>query len=254
MDPLLATPLTRRSKPLMLRSAVMLGEGIYTISEAARLSGIAPSRLRRWLEGYDFRARSGAIRHSKPAFHAGVRGSGRDATISFLDLLEAMFFDRFHRQGVTWNTLRRAAAQAAVDFQDPHPFSTRRFRTDGRSVFAEVAKDDGDLKLLDIVKRQRVFTEVIEPLLTQIDYDVSGFAASWSPMGKRIPVIVDPSRAFGRPIIKGRGVRTSVLAAAVLKGNASVKEVASWYEVEVEEVAAAVEFEERLAANTLAAA
>jgi uncharacterized protein (DUF433 family) len=232
----------------------MLGEGIYTIAEAARLSGIAPQRLRRWLEGYQFRSESGQVRRSQPAFHATVRGTGRDATISFLDLLEAMFFDRFHRQGVSWATLRRAAAQAAEDFEDPHPFSTRRFRTDGRSVFAEVAKDDGDAKLLDIVKRQRVFTEVIEPLLTQIDYDVSGFAASWSPMGKRVPVLVDPTRAFGRPIIKGRGVRTSVLAAAVLKGNASPQEVASWYDVELDEVQAAVEFEERLAANTLAAA
>ena len=232
----------------------MLGEGIYTIAEAARLSGITSQRLRRWLEGYQFRTRAGDVRRAKPTFRATVRGEGRDATISFLDLLEAMFFDRFHRQGVSWTTLRRAAQQAAEDFQDPHPFSTRRFRTDGRSVFAEVAKEDGDPKLLDIVKRPRVFTEVIEPLLTQIDYDVSGFAASWSPLGKGVPVIVDPTRAFGRPIIKGRGVRTSVLAAAVLKGNASPEEIATWYDVEVDEVEAAVAFEERLAANTLAAA
>jgi hypothetical protein len=32
------------------------GVGLYTATEASRLTGIAPARLRRWLRGYTYRA------------------------------------------------------------------------------------------------------------------------------------------------------------------------------------------------------
>jgi uncharacterized protein (DUF433 family) len=230
-----------------------LGEGVYTVADASRLSGIPTRRLHRWLAGYEFRDHGGNVRHSAPVFRASLRGAGSATAISFLDLLEVMFFDRFLKQGVTWDTLRRAAAEAARDFKDDHPFCVKRFRTDGRTIFAEIAKDDHDPKLLDIVRRQHVFREIVEPLLTQIDYDVSGLATAWSPMGKAVPVIVDPTRAFGQPTLRGRGVRTSVVAASVIAGNESLDAVARWYDVEVEEVEAAVDFERRLADKRLAA-
>lgn len=145
--------------------------------------------------------------------------------------------------------IRRAAEEASRAFSQPHPFCLRRFRTDGRSIFAEVAKDENDVKLFDVVKKQAVFREVFDPLLSQIDYDMTtGLAVAWSPMGTKSPVVVDPARAFGQPIVRGPGVTTRVLAAAVLRGTETPESVAHWYDVDVDAVHAAVAFEVRAAA------
>jgi uncharacterized protein (DUF433 family) len=70
----------------------------------------------------------------------------------------------------------------------------------------------------------------------------------WFPMGeKRKVVVIDPQRAFGRPIVAEGGVPTEVLASAVA-AEKSVERVARWYAVSPREVKAAVEFEQRLAA------
>ncbi len=222
----------------------MLGQGIYTYQEAARLSGIPAPRLRRWLEGYHYTDGSGAHRHSRPVIEASVRRVDEVPTISFNDLLEAMFVERFLREGVSMPTIRRAAEQATADMAAPYPFLVKRFRTDGRTIFIEVAKEQGDERLLDVVKRQAVFRDVIEPLLSNVHYDVStGLATSWSPMGKASPVLVDPARSFGKPIVRDSGVPTSILAAAVVRGTETVESIARWYGVPAGDVRAAVEFE-----------
>jgi len=42
----------------------LIGTGIYTIPEAARLTQIAPQWIRRWLLGYHFRS-AGQVRESR---------------------------------------------------------------------------------------------------------------------------------------------------------------------------------------------
>jgi len=60
-------------------------------------------------------------------------------------------------------------------------------------------------------------------------------------------IVVDPARSFGRPIVQKVDVPTDVLAKAV-RVEESLSLVAKWYDIPIEAVRAAVEFEERLAA------
>jgi hypothetical protein len=41
-----------------------------------------------------------------------------------------------------------------------------------------------------------------------------GMARRWWPAGKKVPVVVDPARAFGSPVVQTHGVPTRVLYAA----------------------------------------
>ena len=85
--------------------------------------------------------------------------------------------------------------------------------------------------------------DVINPLLVTLDYSgLEKEASRWWPLGKDMPIVVDPARSFGEPIIAGSRVPTRVLYAAHRAGE-SESAVADWYGVSVAEVIAAIRFE-----------
>ena len=96
----------------------------------------------------------------------------------------------------------------------PHPFCTRKFKTDGRTVFAEVYDESGEKSLLELTKSQHYFEKIIAPYLQGLEFK-EDVAVRWWPMGTRRTVVIDPLRSFGQPIVSDRGIPTSVLAQAV---------------------------------------
>src|SRR5688572_17347374 len=110
------------------RRQSLLGVGVYTVPEAARLTGVSAPRIRRWLTGYTFTSRA-AHRSSAPVWERQIVSSGGELVLSFRDLLEVRFVDAFRRHGVGWKMIRLAAERAAEIIEDSHPFSTRRFKT-----------------------------------------------------------------------------------------------------------------------------
>ncbi len=200
----------------------LLGVGIYTVPEAARIARVRPARIRRWLKGHDY--------------------------LDFRDLIEVRFVDAFRSHGVSWKTLRLAAERASEILQDPHPFSTQRFKTDGRKIFAELISETGEELLLDLVKSQYGFRQIIGPYLYEgLEFDDSKGAVRWYPLPGSHKVIIDPAVSFGQPIVQPEAVPTAILAKAA-QVERSIERVARWYEVDPQAVQDAVEYEELLAA------
>jgi len=112
----------------------LLQTGIYTIPEAARLTDVSPWRIRRWLRGYEFKAKHGRHR-SAPVWTGQLAPIDNKLALGFLDLLEVHSVDAFISAGVTWKTLRDAHAKARKLVGHSHPFCTHRFATDGRAMF-----------------------------------------------------------------------------------------------------------------------
>lgn len=224
-----------------------LGIGIYTVNEAARLTRIPSRRIRRWVQGYSYRTAPKAPRsYSRPVFVHELEPIDGTLALTFLDLLEVRFVDAFRRHGVSWGTIREAAAYACELLQTTHPFATKKFKTDGKRIIGEFTKLSGDRALLDLVERQYAFEQVIgDTLFEGIEFD-GNEAARWWPLGESARVVLDPHRSFGQPIVDKEGVPTMVLARAV-RAEGSVERVARWFEVESASVRAAVEFEEALA-------
>jgi uncharacterized protein (DUF433 family) len=133
-------------------------------------------------------------------------------------------------------------------FETDYPFTSRRFRTDGRTIFTSAMEESGETELLDLVKQQYAFRKIIEPsLYSGIEFDEDQIAARWYPAPRSKAVVLDPSIAFGKPIVTNGSVRTSILYDAVAaEGDKNF--VAKLYEVPVSAVEAAVAFEESLAA------
>jgi uncharacterized protein (DUF433 family) len=220
--------------------------GIYSLGDVSRLTGVSTGRIRRWPRGY--RYRSGKKTYTSPPLWQGQwRPIERCLALGFLDLIEVRFVDAFLHAGISWATMHQARARAQDVFGVSHPFCTCRFVTNGREIFVQLHQQTGEVSLMDMVKQQHVFSQIMNPFLKELEFADGSGLARWWPLGDKRLVVLDPTRNFGRPIIETNGVPTEVLANA-MKASRSLADVALWYEVSDEAVRDAVDFEQRLAA------
>lgn len=220
--------------------------GIYAIPEAARLTGVSPWRIRRWLRGYEFEAKGGR-RRSEPVWQGQVAPVDHCMAVGFLDLLEIRCVDAFLNAGVSWKTLRLAHVHARQAVRSSHPFCTSQFKVAGQDIILEIPQAEAEPLLWDIARDQREFGRITRPFLRDLEFLQGGLPQRWWPRGQKHLVALDPQRSFGRPIIFREGIPTETLARSV-QANGSVREVARWFEVSPVCVREAVAFERSLAA------
>lgn len=226
----------------------LIGVGLYTFQEAAKLTNAPAQDLRRWLKGHSYKARGSDERlNSAPLWQTELAESEIEG-VSFHDLLEVRFVQAFRKHGVSLQTIRIASEHARAMFNHPYPFTCKRFQTDGKTIFAAALEETGDEQLLDLPKKQFAFAKIIEPSLHRgIEFGNDELASHWYPLLRSKAVVLDPLIAFGKPIATNGSVRTSILYDA-FKAEENKQYVAKLYEVPVSAVEAAIRFEERLAA------
>jgi uncharacterized protein (DUF433 family) len=225
----------------------LVGRGVYTVAEAARLTDVPPLRIRRWTQGYDYTYKL-SVHFSPPVVAADLPRINGVIGLDFGDLQEIRFLNAFRNRGVGMHALRIAAARAKEMLGRPHPLSTQTFRTDGRTVLADVVSATGDRVLLDLVKNQFAFEQVLAPhLYMGVVFNRMDEPSAWWPLGLDRQVVIDPERAFGAPIVTDSGVPTRVLWGA-FKAEGSIEFVSRCFDVDEESVTDAIEFEDRLAA------
>lgn len=220
----------------------LTGLGLYTFSEAARLIGSNTAELRRWLGSSSRVAKS-----NNPLWKTELAESNLDG-ISFHDLLELRFVKEFRAAGVSLQTIRIAAGNARELYNSDYPFTCRRFQTDGKTIFSEALRKTQEYELLDLKKKQLAFNEIIRPSLYHcIDFGENDLALRWYPT-KNKQVALDPSIAFGKPIVHAVGLRTDILYESYLAEEKDRKLVARIFNIPTKAVEEAIRFEERLAA------
>ena len=225
----------------------LIGVGIYTPAEAAKLIGTESREVKRWLFGYAFRAHGASDRRNSPPLWTSQHAEDGQL-VSFRDLLELRIVKAFVKHGVSLLVIRRVLENAQQMFGHSYPFTAMRFLTDGRTIFHEASKHSGDGGLTDLKSKQVVFTEVIRhSLYAGIEFDNRGVAKRWHPLHGSRAIVLDPEISFGKPIISGTGVPTATIADAV-RAEKSFTRVAQLYDLKPAEVRSAVRFEEKLAA------
>jgi uncharacterized protein (DUF433 family) len=219
----------------------LLGAGIYTLPQAAALAKVPTSSIRRWVYGYSYEYKGQRV--NQPARVAAPADLKEARVITFRDLIEIQFVHAFRTEGVSWKTIKEAADKARELTGSDHPFATNRYVTDGRSIFAEIVQKTGNKELLNVCSNQMAFRRILLPSLRKkVDVSADGIERFY-PLGKKVPIVVDPARQFGQPIETKAGVPTDVLARA-FKGTRSFRDVARWYDVPLRSVRAAVDFEQ----------
>lgn len=229
------------------------GIGAYTLTEAGRLLGVSPGTLKRWLFGYSYQ-HSGSHTTQQPLWQAEYSSDREDQLLGFRDLIEARVVRGLRSLGIGLPTIRRCLSLASDIVDDSHPFSTRKFKTNGRHIFLEIAdkavSEDRDPALINLRSRQRVFKTIVEPSFVDLSFDAD-VASRWWLLPNKKTVVLDPARSFGQPIVAEGGVPTARLAQAVA-AEGSIERVAQLFELTVVSVRDALRFEanktDRLAA------
>ncbi|MCH8183917.1 MAG: helix-turn-helix domain-containing protein [Proteobacteria bacterium] len=228
-------------------SKSLVGVGLYSVPEAARLSHVSSQRIRRWIRGYRRGSNPGSRQYAS-IWRPDLPYIEGIVALSFRDLMEVRFVNAFRVHGVSWKIIRLAAQKAMEFLETDHPFSSRTFRTDGKRIFADFTEVSGHRKLLDLVRDQFAFPKIVEPSLYEgLEFSEGDEIVRWWPMGPNKRIILDPERSFGQPIDNESGVQAQILADAY-SAEHSVERVAILFDVDERAVNDAIEFEEELAA------
>lgn len=231
----------------------LLGLGIYSRAEAARLLSLPPGRVSSWVRGYRYawgpkeRRRHGeqpaVVRTDIPTIDGSL-------SISFLELVELFVVKQFREKGVPLQTVRVAWDHAAKAFSTSHPFANQRVFTDEGRIFMALREDELWPDLLEVSSRREPFQIIAGPIFKQsfeeIEFDArTEHARRWWPRGRKGLIVLDPAIAFGAPVVPGTRVPTTIIARYAEARAINV--VADAFGLESQQVKAAVQFEGRLA-------
>ncbi|HEV3255670.1 MAG TPA: DUF433 domain-containing protein [Gemmataceae bacterium] len=218
----------------------ILGHGVYTFPEAAKLTKLKRARVWEW-----FRGRS-SVSSRKPIFFGDYEPVGGDYAISFHDLIDLFVAGQLRDHGVSLQTLRRVYERMRIELKTTHPFCRKELLSDGRIVFMRGLDHEGQEELAEVLTRQRVFPQILLPFLQKIDYDKATILARRWHIADL--VVVDPAMCFGKPVVEPAGITTAVLADAYHANEEDAELVGDWYNIHPDYVLAAVTFEGSMAA------
>lgn len=214
----------------------ILGKGVYTPREAARLVGTSPQKVLRWTRG------SGA---DEPLWNAHYQFLDEDVTeISFLDLIEVRVVTALRRASISMQAIRFAMSFARDKFRIDRPLASEAFKTDGTEILMEAVENDDELVSLSKKRPgQKVFKNIIFQSLNDLEFE-GDFAARWRPHNHS-KVVIDPTRHFGDPIMDKFGVSTNLIFRESKEFN-DLDYLSKIYEIPKNDLKAGIRFEQSL--------
>jgi uncharacterized protein (DUF433 family) len=214
----------------------------YPFAEAAHYLNLPISTLRSWCLGQGY-AYKGKPRRSKSLIR--LDGEPREG-LSFLNLVEAHVLAAIRRgHGVSLPKIRDALQFVSDRLKIARPLADADFQTNGADLFVE------ELGRLVNVSRQGQLemSSMLHAYLARVERDTAGAPIKLFPFIRKhaglhapAPIVIDPRVAFGRPVLRGRGIPTAVLADRFKAGD-SLQELAGDYETTTEQVEEAIRCE-----------
>lgn len=215
--------------------------GIFTAAEAAALLGVSASKIRAWVSGWPGSS-------TAPVVENDIGWMDNKLAFSFANLMEIRFIAFFENAGVRLPEIRRIMDEVRNEINRPRPFATNLvFKTDGERIVAEVATKSGIKSIYDLKSRNFEMREIVyRSLKDDVVYDPKGDARAWFPRKQIAPnVIIHPSVAFGRPVLKEQWIPTETIADA-WQAEESIDMVARLFQIPEARVKEAVSFEQNI--------
>lgn len=221
----------------------ILSTGIYTLPDTARILGLSLPKLRRWLKNSEAGVVEDApARYGITAF--GIEGTGSEKHMDFLSLIELYTVVRLRELRVSFTTIQRAREDLAKRLKVKHPFATQTLFVDGAKLLTE----NDNLHYELGTNGQITIRKILEPFWERVDFETTTLLAEqFHPQGRDKHVVVDPRRSFGRPVVSDTSITTEALA-SLYRGGESVEALTQQFDLNVDEVRDALEFEHCIAA------
>jgi uncharacterized protein (DUF433 family) len=218
----------------------------YTIPDAARYLRIPAGTVRSWTVG-----RSYPVTEGKRFFEPLITVLQQTPRLlSFTNLIEIHVLRAIRKH----HKIQLDKVRTALDFLEEqlsvtHPLAHEEFRTDGISLFIERygtlinASSQGQTQLKAVLTQH---LERIEPDDSGLAIKLYPFTRSDEAHNPRI-VVIDPRIAFGRLVIDGTGIPTSIIAERYKAGD-SLQDLAEDYDCDLSQIEEAIRCEIPLAA------
>lgn len=182
-----------------------LVQPLFLTREAAIYLHVPPSTFQTWVQGYERHNGRGRSTVGAPLVTA-VDSPPGSPKIPFIGLAEGLALSAFRRAGVPMQRIRPALERLQYEIGLRHALASDRLYTDGAEILFDYGRQAGEEKISQLVvvrNQQRVFVPVVEQYLRHITYGPDHWASRVRLPGyEKTPVIVDPKRAFGRPVIQ----------------------------------------------------
>jgi uncharacterized protein (DUF433 family) len=216
---------------------------VYTITEAARHLNIKLPTLRSWVKGRHYPVgKNGQQRFFYPAI---ILPDPDRSQLSFINLIEAHVLDGMRRQhSVPFYNVRAALEYLKTQYPSKHPLADYWFQTDGFDLFIE----DLDKQLINVSRKGQLEMDIVRAYLKRIDRDMKGVPARLYPVVRTRSVedpplvVIDPLVSFGKPVLVGSGIPTSIIYERFYAGD-STDVLAKDYGRKRSEIEEAVQYE-----------
>lgn len=213
----------------------------YSIPEAARYVGVPVPTVRSWVLGRAYPTREGAKRF-QPLIEAADRRTRR---LSFVNLVEVHVLSALRKEHrVRLSSVRTAIRYLGREFDSRHPLVDQKLETHGGQLFVERYG-----QLINVSREgQLAMKAVLESYLRRVERDTEGMPIRLYPFTRPSEeesprsIVIDPLVSFGRPVLVGTGIRTSVVADRYKAGD-SIRELADDYGRTIEEIEEAIRVE-----------
>ncbi len=218
----------------------------YSAAEAARILDLPLSTVRNWSFGQSGKLQGGQRRRFPAAIPAA---DVRNRLLSFANLCELHVLSAIRREHrVSLPTVRKSLDYVRRRLGSDRPLLEREFLTNGVSLFVEHASE-----LVNVSSEgQTALRGEFERALARIERDRRGrpvrlfpFSRSRAAGGEQPQVVaVDPTIAFGRPMLAKAGVKTEVIASRFNAGDEPA-DMAEDYGVSEQDILEALRYERR---------
>lgn len=210
---------------------------MYSYKEVAHLSHVSISTVRNWLHGYS--TERGAI---EPLFKQHL---DEEKACSFLELIEIVVAAKFRKaEHVKLYRVRNAYENAKEFFGFEYPFARVELKGIGGHIVHIIRVPGISLQSMD-EPEQFTLPGLVQETIEQIEYE-GDLASKWYPIGKDIPIVVDPQISAGLPVIKGRGITIEAIYKR-FKANQEIAYIEKDYKLERGIVEKVIRFREQVA-------
>ncbi|MBP3954007.1 hypothetical protein J8F10_01675 [Gemmata sp. G18] len=218
-----------------------IGNGLYTVAEAALYARVSPSLMSRWLFGSV---------SSQSVIEPQFAPSDSERLVTFLDLVQTLAIREIRLQRkVPLPKFRQAIKVAKEHLGLDYPFARQHctYLLGDELVIRPPGTVDEFIEVSGKHKGQRLI-EFVEMYLEDLSFDPNGLVNAYRIFSSHhlhpIPVKMDPQKRFGEPLLPSGYTAMAIWEA--IKTEGGIDRTAKVYGISKEEVETAYQFVDHL--------
>jgi uncharacterized protein (DUF433 family) len=210
-----------------------LHEGIYSIKDTAEITGLSKEKIKRWFKELSNEQYEGLDNQQQTDVDK--------MRVSFHGLIEVVVIGTLRENNFSLKKILKARADLYEKTRKIYPFATNNvkdhLKVSGRDIVFEF--DDDTKVTLDGTSQINI--GFITQFFRDIIFDVDGVAQRLIPSKGKGKVVIDPKEGGGKPSIVGKEIWVDLIN-NIYTGPDSITMIKDQYNLEEDEILAAVEF------------